>query len=370
MQTIDKDSIELDEQTISSNTLTDSENESDFILGVKTEGYRRMNLKEQSESDKDLIIYSLNESLSIHKEIVERVQQEKDDLEYYYEQTMREQQQKLKQEQAQADQAQTAAQMNLIRLEETYRSLMVELETKQLEHERMTSRFDAHQTHPIHPSLAVTQSQIESMLSHVESVAQQLCPTTRMIETDLIKVDPAHYVYWIEKCILDCLFAHVFNVPIHPGVSLNRPFQTIYRWMAKRNTAWASRMRQQITLFVVKQSKEETNRIRSAEQTVLDRLWDVVHAFDGLTERREEIRLGLETVVQLAIDLNKVIKCQEDETIKILETIEPNTPFDPAHMVNLRTGQANTVEWMVSPAFVAHTSSLSFIIPARVICYL
>ncbi|KAI8337828.1 hypothetical protein EDC96DRAFT_346203 [Choanephora cucurbitarum] len=296
-----------------------------------------MNLKEQSESDKDLIIYSLNESLEIHKEIVERIQQEKDDLEYYYLQTMREQAEAEQQAKSEAEQAHVKAETTFHQLNLTYQSLLTDLRSKQLEYDRMTTRFDA-LSHPSHPS-SNTQAQIEQMLSQIQSVAQHDLET--------------------ERAIMAILLTDVFQTEIHPGVSLNRPFGAIYRWMAKRNRAWASRMRQQITLFVVKQSKEERDQIRLAEEAVLDRLMDLVK---GNPER-------LRTIVDLALDLNQVIKCEEDEAIQII-TIDSGTAFDPEHMVNVSTGKKDptVVSCMISPAFVAHTPTFSFMIPARVMC--
>ncbi|KAI8098174.1 uncharacterized protein B0P05DRAFT_520796 [Gilbertella persicaria] len=385
----------IETESMSSNSFTvqedeqeiihyESDNDSEtMILGVKKEGYRRMNLKEESESDKDLIIYSLNESLHIHKEIVERIQQEKDDLEYYYEETMREREKALLDEQKQIEEQQEKSKEKLGRLQNIYHSLMSELEANKLEYRRMENRFNSHvKKDQTDQPLSTTQSQIQSLLSRIESIASMI--SSSQCDFDYVKNRwPSLTEYeedkliplFIQKLIMEIILEQIFYTSIHPGVSLNQAFGNIHQWVDKRNTSWASRMKQQITSFIVKQSKEEAQEIEAAEQGIVNELWTQLDAMVNLQDNQDS-KEELTAIVKLSASLNIVMKCQENPTIDIVRGIRPNTAFDqetmemvsvPGLELASQDEQKRTVSFVISPPFVAQGHD-GFLIPAKVYC--
>ncbi|CAO3675709.1 unnamed protein product [Rhizopus stolonifer] len=90
--------------------------------------------KANSESDKDLYLFSLNESLQIHKEMVERVQSEKDNAQEALELALHEQALVLDQERQTILDQQLSQQQHRQQLEQARDKLLEDLEQRQEEY--------------------------------------------------------------------------------------------------------------------------------------------------------------------------------------------------------------------------------------------
>ncbi|CEP07219.1 hypothetical protein [Parasitella parasitica] len=349
-------------------------------------GYKRMNLKGESESDKDLIIYSLNESLQIHKEIVERIQGEKDDIEYQYEQDKEIENQRIQKERDEKEEQAKVAGEKLGRLESLYQSLVKELEAKKLEYRRMESRFHSH-VKSIRNSTdqAPIEQQLRNLMQKVSDLCSPLSDTATASTLDYFfgywpdmmehffaneELDSTAISLLTEKLLMDTIMQDILQTSIHPGVSLNHAFGKIHHWVDKRNTSWAARMKQQISSFVVKQSKEEADAIEDARKRIIEtssqQLCQIYNIVDA--KQVEEIRLKWSHVVDDAFRLDTLIKCQEHPTIEILR-IDEGAYFNEATMRSCREGEV--VAFIVTPPFAASASSSDeqgFLIPAKVYC--
>ncbi|KAK4512569.1 uncharacterized protein ATC70_003272 [Mucor velutinosus] len=348
--------------------------------------YKRMNLKGESESDKDLIIYSLNESLQIHKEIVERIQNEKDDIEYQYEQERELENQQIQKEKDEREEEAKIAGEKLGRLEGLYQSLLKELEAKKLDYRRMESRFHSHVKNIRNSTDQVSiEQQLRSVIQKVSDLCLPLSDTATASTLDYFfgywpdmmqhffeneELDTAAISLLTEKLLMDTIMQDILQTSIHPGVSLNHAFGKIHHWVEKRNTSWAARMKQQISSFVVKQSNEEAEAIEAATNRIIDttsqQLCQIYNVVDA--KQTSEIKLKWSNIVHDALQLNTMIKCQEHPTIEILH-IEEGAYYNESTMESSREG--GVVAFVITPPFVASSSSSDedgFMIPAKVYC--
>jgi hypothetical protein len=376
--------------------------------------YKRMDLKGESESDKDLIIYSLNESLQIHKEIVERIQHEKDDLEEKYERERIHEKLELQRETLDIEDKQSEKKQELGRLEGIYQSLLNELELKKQDYKRMENKFQDYvksiratedDLQTIRPEINHLLSQINNLCMSIKSklVDQQhrLSATNAFLElwpekADLIKthfkakekeeqekgqdeendndefeLDNAILSLMTEKMIIDIIIQDILKTPIHPGVPVNEAFGNIHAWVEKRNASWAARMKQQISAFVIRgQPTDEQEELDKAKDEITNKIMTQLNVV--YPDLDSKVQKKVMSIVNKAAKLNLSIKCQEIP-IEILP-IEEGVPFDETLMKSvMRTQQDATVSLMVSPLFVAKDPNNAdenhgFVIPSKVYC--
>ncbi|KAI7887598.1 uncharacterized protein EV154DRAFT_520467 [Mucor mucedo] len=328
-------------------------------------GYKRMDLKGESESDKDLIIYSLNESLQIHKEIVERTQNEKDDIEDQFEQERMNRENERMQIVPRRD-------SELGQLQAIYDAVAAELEAKKLDYQRMESRFHSHvkkkssetqDIQTIHTQLIRMLSQINNLC--VSTIKKQnteyilnLFRDNTMIQQHFVQEKDTHFL--VEKYMMDIILKDIFSTSIHPGVSLNNSFGAIHDWIEKRNVSWAARLKQQISQFV-KQSDEQSVEIEQAKGQITS------HVLDFLSRFYDNIHLLEETVlciVNEAFELNLLLKSQGEDTVQMM-SISQGTQYNSDIMTAVNEG--DHVLFVISPPFAANGVD-GFIIPAKVYC--
>ncbi|GAA5806066.1 hypothetical protein EDC94DRAFT_629636 [Helicostylum pulchrum] len=386
-----KDNESMSQET-DSITLTAKEEEEDteeedkeFELG----GYKRMKLKGESESDKDLIIYSLNESLQIHKEIVERIQNEKDDIEDQFEQ----EKSAVKKECIEIEEERDDGNKQLNKLEAVYNLLLKQVETKKLEYRRMETRFYSHvkslnsteneEEESVYPIIQQMISQINNLCSLLEEYMKQditidlLCLAwpQHTVTLDIIKThfsndnqlrDTSIISLLTERFIMDIIMHHILQTSIHPGVSLNRSFETIHDWIDKRNTSWASRLKQQITNFIVSQSNEQSTEIESKKQHIISLLSSgLSHMYEYDTDiLGDPFTTQITEIIQLAMQLNLAIKLQQQDTLEIL-SLQQGSKFNENIMNSVNQGTELIL--VITPPFVAD-GTRPFIIPAKVYC--
>lgn len=368
----------------------DEEEDEYFVPGLDDEtsgltnrpGYKRMNLKGESESDKDLIIYSLNESLQIHKEMVERVQNEKDDIEYQYELDKAEESKIIDKEKQKVNNEQNESTEKVNKLEAMYQALLKELECKKLDYRRMESRFHSHvkditsKEDDIHS----IKTQINDLLNKVTQLCLPLSTTATSATLDYFferwpdmmghyfeneELESSTISLLTEKMLLETIMHDILQTPIHPGTTLNQAFGKIHHWVNKRNTSWAARIRQQICAFLVKQSNEETESINAQKQAMIHDVWEKLCSIYNVDEK-EELKEKWTDIIEDAFKLNVVIKCQDKPPVEILQ-IEEGALFDGNLMKAYNEG--DTIAFIVSPPFsTGDDSSEGFLIPAKVYC--
>lgn len=378
----DDDHVGNDNNTASLDPIIDGYNSDEEFL----EGYTRMNLTGESDSDKDLIIYSLNESLQIHKTIVEQIQAEKDDLETYYEQIKTESNLLIQKERQEFEQEQTNSINTLNRLEAMYQLLAKQIEAKKTEYRHMEDKFHSHlkQTRPGCGEESSTEDQIYAFLKYVQELCYHISTMATTTDASLFfdrwpKMMNTYFereamtfgavTMLTQKMMTEILIDQVLQTAIHPGISLNSSFGQIHDWVEKRNKSWASRMKQQISAFVVKQSCEEEGHtiIEAAKNRVVQHLLqqlNVIYPSDEL-----DIQVQLTQLVDETAKLNLVLKCQEIG----IENIDIGSTFNNQTMnsvMECQPGQETNdkliVACVLSPHFVA--SDHHIIVPAKVHC--
>lgn len=130
---------------ISSSTSTDSVplGDNEYSEEEKRNGTCRI-AESDTDSDKDLVITSLTESLQIHKEILERLHNEKQEFIANIEKERQSEREATEKEKKQAQQALEEQMERYQRLEKAYTTVVKELEAKKEEFKRMEAKFYAH----------------------------------------------------------------------------------------------------------------------------------------------------------------------------------------------------------------------------------
>lgn len=347
-------------------------------------GYKRMNLKGESESDKDLIIYSLNESLQIHKEMVERVQTEKDDIEYQYELEKAEETKEIEQEKDKVNSEQKESMEKMNKLESMYQALLNELESKKLEYHRMESRFHSYvkDIKSNDDDIYTIQSQINELFNKVSHLCKPLSTAATSTTLDYFferwpdmmglyfeteELESSTISLLTEKMLVETIMHDIFQTPIHPGITLNHAFGKIHSWVNKRNSSWAARIRQQIFAFLVKQSNEEDEAIEAQKQAMIHDVWEKLCLIYNVTveSKKQDILVQWTDIINDAFKLNVAIKCQDRPPIEIRQ-IREGSLFDGSLMKTYSEG--DTVAFIVSPPFTTGDEYEGFLIHAKVYC--
>ncbi|KAG0168568.1 hypothetical protein DFQ28_002537 [Apophysomyces sp. BC1034] len=379
-------------------TPADVETAMDLELDEEEEkhGFRMMEVSGDTDSDKDLVIHSLNESLHIHKEILERIQAEKDAFMGEIGREREEEKQTVQNERTAAQQALEEQCDRYQRLETAYESLRKELESKKEEYTRMETNFYSYVR-----SVRATDddlSTIQSEIGHLSGLINNLCMGLRSkvdrergtafiferwpdkqaaIREHLFKSDneatlePGFITMLMEKFLMETIMQEVLEQPIHMGVSVNHAYQELTTWMERRNKEWADRLRQQISALIVKQPHEEEERIGEAQEVlisyILEQLCAIYPKINGDLNQKKK----LETIIARAAKLNLAMKGQD---IKIrCEPIEEGiAQFDGELMKAASKGKAEgTVLLVISPPFIAsdpEDEEHGFLIRAKVFC--
>ncbi|KAI7900976.1 uncharacterized protein BX663DRAFT_515896 [Cokeromyces recurvatus] len=320
------------------------------------DAFKPIELKGESESDKDLIIDSLSESLTIHKDIVERIQNETDELQYRYETLEKPERQYIfEQEKQRIQEEQQEMTLRLERLEHAHKALVDQLEAKEIEYQRMESRFQSHVQ-----LNGKDASSLETSVRDVLSDIHELCVSLEVIDKkELEQMFGSKEIIWkTEKWLVDKIVNKIWKTPIHPGIPLNNAFEKVHKWIERRNVAWATRIKQHLVGFMVKESSQETNIARA--KLIEEVLKDV----EKIYLVNKKVKEKWEEIVDKALELNVLLKC-EDVTIL---NIEEGTAFNKHIMTNVNKQDGKIVEFVISPPFVASNAEKGFLVQAQVYC--
>lgn len=354
--------------------------------------FRVIDSQQDSDSDKDLIIHSLHESLHIHKEILERIQNEK---EQYQKQIEREREEEKESAENWKNESQRVLSERTDRceqLESSINALKQELEVKKEEYSKLEVNFYSYvktirvtddDLSTIQPEISHLLSQLNNTCMGLKSKMDRQGGTDFVYshwsdKTDLIKkymltvgdelLDTSYITLFVEKYLINTLLTNLLDVPIHLGVSINDAFQELDDWMTTRNKEWSNRLRQQVCALVVQQPGDEEEQINIAKNKLLEQIVSVLApVYPPLKNDPKKI----ENLIQRAAKLNLAVKGQEIK-IERLAIEEGVTRFDSETMKATAKGKPNGLVFLaITPPFVARDeldNEHGFTVPGKVFC--
>ena len=365
---------------------------SEHRMSTSEESSIQTNRTLEADSDKDLVIQSLQESLQIHKEILERIQNEKDTFRQQAEKEKQEQKEAFDRWKSDAEQALEEEERHCIELEESIAALKKELEAKKEAYQQLEVNFYSYvktirvtddDLSTIQPEISHLLSQLNNTCMGLKSKMDRKAGTEAVYrlfpdKKDFIQrymtpvddvMDASYITLFVEKYLIQMLLSHVMDVPIQLGVSINDAFQELHNWMETRNKEWSNRLRQQVCALVIQQpGAEEEERIQKAKQELLERIiTDLGDVYPSLRQDPKKI----ENLITRSLKLNLAVKGQEIK-IERLPIIEGETQFDPAIMKATAKGKSDgIVGLMITPPFVARDeidNEHGFTVPGKVFC--
>lgn len=353
--------------------------------------FRVLDPQKDTESDKDLIIHSLHESLHIHKEILERIQSEKEKYQSQIEQERQEEKQTLENWRQTSQQVLEEQYDRCQELEQNISLLKQELEAKKEAYQKLEVNFYSYvkQIRVTDDDLSTIQPEISHLLSQLNNTCMGLKSKmdrqggTNFVfqswpeKVELIKkymmtngdlLDTSYITLFVEKYLINTLLTHVLDVPIHLGVSINDAFQELDDWMASRNKEWSNRLRQQVCALVVQQPGDEEEQMQKAKDQLLQ---DIVSVLGSVYPALKQDPKKIENLIQRASKLNLAVKGQEIK-IERLPIEEGVTHFDGETMKATAKGKPNGIVFLaITPTFVAKDeldNEHGFIVPGKVFC--
>ncbi|ORX61282.1 hypothetical protein DM01DRAFT_1276282, partial [Hesseltinella vesiculosa] len=335
------------------------------------------------DSDKDLTIRSLYDSIAIHKQLVEQSQNEREESADLYEgaqQLLKEQQQTI--ERLQKDNSQTIDELN----------------TKRQEYKRMETNFYAHMCaiRATDDDLSTIQRKITNLFSQISNFCMGLRsqvdidagtsfvlkywprmePWIREQWMDTNgKLSAAHITVFVEKFIAETLIHRIFDEPIQLGTSVNTAFAYIDKWMrARQKHDWSVRLRQQLTSLMVKQPMEESSNIKRAQANLADDIFEVLDQIYITVS--DTSRAKLLSQIQKSCELALAVHGQE-AIIRPYVIEEGVSQFQAELMKPNNKGKEDGVVYLVvSPPFVVDDPTPEsgqechgFIVQGKVVCF-
>lgn len=356
--------------------------------------FRVIDSQQDSDSDKDLIIHSLHESLHIHKEILERIQNEK---EVYQEQIEKE---RLKEKEIVENWKESSERVlqeqsnQCHEMEMNINKLKQELELKKEEYSKLEVNFYSYvktirvtddDLSTIQPEISHLLSQLNNTCMGLKSKMDRQGGTDFVFEhwsdkADLIKkymlpknskdglLDTSYITLFVEKYLINTLLSNAIDVPIHLGISINDAFKELDDWMSTRNKEWSNRLRQQICSLVVQQPGDEEEQIQEAKNQLLARIVSVLESvYPPLKNDPKKI----ENLIQRASKLNLAVKGQEIK-IERMPIEEGVTLFNGETMKATVKGKPNGIVFLaITPTFIARDeldNEHGFTVPGKVFC--
>lgn len=354
--------------------------------------FRVLDSQKDTESDKDLIIHSLHESLHIHKEILERIQNEKEKYQSQVEQERQEEKTSLENWRQASQQVLEEQHDRCQELEQNIAVLKQELEAKKEAYQKLEVNFYSYvkQIRVTDDDLSTIQPEISHLLSQLNNTCMGLkSKMDRQGGTDFVfehwpskvdavkkymmptggdLLDTSYITLFVEKYLINTLLVHVLDVPIHLGVSINDAFQELDDWMASRNKEWSHRLRQQVCALVIQQPADEETQIQAAKDQLLQ---DIVSVLGSVYPALKQDPKKIENLIQRASKLNLAVKGQEIK-IERLPIEEGVTHFNGETMKATAKGKPNGIVFLaITPTFVARDeldNEHGFTVPGKVFC--
>ncbi|ORY93439.1 hypothetical protein BCR43DRAFT_496935 [Syncephalastrum racemosum] len=343
------------------------------------------------ESDTELYIRSLTESLQIHKEIVERIEHEKEK----YIEAVEEERRK---ERAAAEEGRAELASHQERhevLQANYQALLTELEKKRQEYQKMEANYYNHvrQIRATDDDLSTIQSETSHLFSQISNTCMGLRSKvdraagtafvfkqwperadsirSRLLSEGEENLDTGYLGLFLEKYIVEVIVNGLLRQPMAPGLPINDAYQQIEAWIRQRNGDWATRLRQQISSLVVKQPDDSQPALEAAQAELVDRIYDqIAHICPSINAEAQRKKLA--NIVNRAAKLNLAIKGQELPVQIVDDIIEGETVFDESRMKAAGKGKSEgTVLLVITPSLSATDpadAEHGFLVSAKVLC--
>jgi hypothetical protein len=354
--------------------------------------FRVLDTQQDSDSDKDLIIHSLHESLHIHKEILERIQHEKEVYQQQVEKEREEEKESIENWRQISERVLTEQTIRCEELESNIAQLKQELETKKEEYSKLEVNFYSYvktirvtddDLSTIQPEISHLLSQLNNTCMGLKSKMNRKGGTDFVFEywsekADLIKkymlkegeelLDTSYITLFVEKYLLQTLLTNIIDIPIHLGISINDSFKELDDWMSTRNKEWSNRLRQQVCSLVVQQPGDEEVKIQAAKNDLLEQIVNVLGSvYPPLkTDSRK-----IENLITRTLKLNLAVKGQETK-IERLPVEEGVTRFNSETMKATAKGKPNGIVFLaITPPFIARDeldNEHGFTVPGKVFC--
>ncbi|KAG1473753.1 hypothetical protein G6F56_000772 [Rhizopus delemar] len=344
------------------------------------------------DSDKDLIINSLRESLQIHKEILERIQNEKETFQQLMDKKKQEQAELFEQWKFEAISELEREEKRCSDLQKNMNDLKQELDVKKEAYQKLEANFYSHVK-----TIRVTDDDLSTIQLDISHLLNQLNNACMGLKSKMDRKGGTEFVYgmypdkadfigrfmtpvdglldisyitlFVEKYLIQILLTQVIDVPIHLGVSINDSFREIEDWMSERNSEWSDRLRQQVCALVVQQpGPDEEEWITKAKDELLVRIVeDLSTTYPLLKQDAKKI----ENLITRSLKLNLATKGQEIK-IQRLSIVEGVTQFDSLTMKATAKGKPNGIVGLaITPIFIARDEldcEHGFTIPGKVFC--
>lgn len=343
------------------------------------------------ESDTELYIRSLTESLQIHKEIVERIEHEKEKYIEAVEEERRKE--RAAAEEGRAELASHQERHEL--LQANYQALLTELEKKRQEYQKMEANYYNHvrQIRATDDDLSTIQSETSHLFSQISNTCMGLRSKidraagtafvfsrwperadsirSHLLSADEEHLDTGYLGLFLEKYIVEVIVNDFFRQPMAPGLPINDAYQQVEAWIRQRNAEWATRLRQQISSLVVKQPDDSQSSLETAQAELVDRLYDqIAHVCPSINADAQ--RKKLTSIVSRAAKLNMAIKGQELPVQIVDDVVEGETAFDESRMKAAGKGKSEgTVLVVITPSLSATDpadAEHGFLVSAKVLC--
>ncbi|KAI8976212.1 hypothetical protein BDB01DRAFT_803718 [Pilobolus umbonatus] len=348
--------------------------------------------EEDYDSEKDLIIQSLNQVIDAHKLVFEHLQEEKQAYQEQVEKERAEEKSRAEEYRKEADEIMEKQKKRCEELEKSIVLLKQDIEAKKEEHKKLevsfysyvkTVRVTDDDLSTIQPNISHLLSQLNNTCMGLKSKMDRKAGTQFVYDenrdrVDMIKkhmltaddelLDASYITLFVEKYLTHTLLNHIMDVPIQLGVSVNEPFQALDEWMSSRNKEWANRVRQQICSLLVQQPRNEERLMEDAKDELLQKIVNVLGTiYPALKDDPKKI----DNLIQRTSRLNLAMKGQ-DIMIERMVIEEGNTPFNPETMKATAKGKpSGTVFLVITPPFIARDeldNEHGFTVPGKVFC--
>ncbi|CAO3641145.1 unnamed protein product [Cunninghamella echinulata] len=190
-------------------------------------------------------------------------------------------------------------------------------------------------------------------------------------------LESRHITMFTEKLIMEMLIDHIYNQPLHIGVSCNEAYEKVNHWMHSYNEEWANRFRQQMSALVANQAyHDEYESVEMAKENLVNAILDELSHIYPTINQNEDYKTSqqkkISNVVTRAARLNLAMKGQEIPVkYKYIEQ-GCKVPFDPIMMKPVSKGKSEGyVLFVISPPFIAidpKDEEHGFVIPGKVYC--
>lgn len=354
--------------------------------------FRVLDTQQDTDSDKDLIIHSLHESLHIHKEILERIQHEKEAYQQKVEKEREEEKESMENWRQNSQRVIDEQTIHCEELESNIAKLKQELELKKEEYSKLEVNFYSYvktirvtddDLSTIQPEISHLLSQLNNTCMGLKSKMNRQGGTDFVFQywsdkADLIKkymlkegeesLDTSYITLFVEKYLLNALLTNILDVPIHLGISINDSFKELDDWMSSRNKEWSNRLRQQVCSLVVQQPGDEEVKIQAAKNDLLQQIVEVLGSvYPPLKNDSKKI----ENLISRTLKLNLAVKGQEIK-IERLPIEEGVTCFNSETMKATAKGKPNGIVFLaITPPFIARDeldNEHGFTVPGKVFC--